>query len=90
MRRVRCLVGNLDVFAWSPNDIPEISPKITQHHLRVLPGAKPVKQKKKRNLAPERQVTIKEKIEKLLHAGFYSGGSLPRMARKHCACEKVK
>lgn len=66
---VRCLAGNLDIFAWSPSDIPKISPTIAQHHLSVLLGAKSVEYKK-RNLAPERQVIVKAKVDKLQKVGF--------------------
>lgn len=47
-------IGNLDIFTWSLVDIPRISSTIAQHCLDVLPGAKPMKQKKKgkRNLRP--------------------------------------
>ena len=35
----------LDVFAWSYEDMPGLDPTIVQHHLPILPHAKPVKQK---------------------------------------------
>ncbi|XP_022875681.1 uncharacterized protein LOC111394141 [Olea europaea var. sylvestris] len=42
-RGVGCLTHNLDVFAWSPNDIIGINPAIAQHRFGVLLRAKPVK-----------------------------------------------
>ena len=35
----------LDVFAWSYEDMSGLNPSIVQHHLPILPHAKPVKQK---------------------------------------------
>ena len=35
----------LDVFAWSYKDMSGLNPSIVQHHLPILPHAKPVKQK---------------------------------------------
>ncbi|XP_022865324.1 uncharacterized protein LOC111385183 [Olea europaea var. sylvestris] len=55
---VKCFSDNLDVFAWSPIDIPEISPSVAQHRLGISSGAKPIRQKK-RNLDPERHATTK-------------------------------
>ena len=40
---VKCLLENLDVFAWIPNDMPGISPKVICHHLNVDPQFKPIK-----------------------------------------------
>ena len=36
------LKDNLDVFAWSHEDMPGIPPSIIQHHLKVDPKKKPV------------------------------------------------
>ncbi|XP_022843353.1 uncharacterized protein LOC111366904 [Olea europaea var. sylvestris] len=66
---VRCLIDNLDVFAWSPSDVTGVSPTLAQYRLGVLLGAKPIKQKK-RNLDPERQEIARAKVEKRLQAGF--------------------
>ena len=38
----------LDVFAWSYEDMPGLDPTIVQHHLPILPHARPVKQKLRR------------------------------------------
>ncbi|XP_052193948.1 uncharacterized protein LOC127802273 [Diospyros lotus] len=37
-----CLRENLDVFAWTPRDMPGISPDVICHHLNVDPQFKPV------------------------------------------------
>ena len=39
---VQFLKENLDVFAWSHEDMPGISPKVIQHKLNVNPERKPV------------------------------------------------
>ena len=49
---VQFLKENLDVFAWSHEDMPGISPKVIEHKLNVNPEKKPVQQKQ-RVFAPE-------------------------------------
>ena len=44
-RLVQFLKENLDVFAWSHEDMLGISPKVIQHKLSVDPKMKPVQQK---------------------------------------------
>ena len=39
---IKFLKGNLDVFAWSHEDMPGISPEVIQHSLNVDPSRKPV------------------------------------------------
>ena len=63
------LKENLDVFAWSHEDIPCISPKIIQHKLNVDPERKPIQQRR-RAFAPEQDQTITEEVTNLLTAGF--------------------
>ncbi|XP_050258798.1 uncharacterized protein LOC126703764 [Quercus robur] len=41
-RLIKFLKGNLDVFAWSHEDMPGISPEIIQHRLNVDANRKPV------------------------------------------------
>ena len=41
-RLIQFLKENLDVFAWSHEDMPGISPKVIQHKLNVDPEKKPV------------------------------------------------
>lgn len=38
-------IEHMDVFMWSPEDMPDIDTKITEHHLCVNPEAKKVPQK---------------------------------------------
>ena len=66
---IEFLKENLDVFAWSHEDMPGISPRIIQHKLNVDPERKPVQQRR-RAFAPERDQAIAEEVTKLLTASF--------------------
>ncbi|XP_077223405.1 uncharacterized protein LOC143857018 [Tasmannia lanceolata] len=68
-RMISFLRANIDVLAWSAQDMPGIPPEMAVHRLNVNPTFKPVQQKK-RNFAVERQTHIKAEVEKLLQAGF--------------------
>ena len=52
----------LDVFAWSYEDMPGLDPTIVQHHLPILPHARPVKQKLRR-LHPRWSLQVKEEFK---------------------------
>ena len=60
---------NIDVFAWSHEDMPGLDPSVITHHLNVHPSSKPVRQKK-RVFAPERDNAIREEVQKLTLAKF--------------------
>ena len=66
---VQFLKENLDVFAWSHEDMPGISPKVIEHKLNVNPEKKPVQQKQ-RVFAPEWNQAITNEVNKLLMASF--------------------
>ena len=66
---VQFLKKNIDVFAWSHEDMPGIDPSVITHRLNVCPSFKPVRQKK-RVFAPERDNAIKDKVQKLMAAKF--------------------
>ena len=68
-RLVQFLKKNLDVFAWSQEDMPGISPKVIQHRLNVDPEKKPVQQRQ-RVFALEQNQAITDEVNKLLSAGF--------------------
>ena len=55
---------NIDVFAWSHEDMPGIDPSVITHRLNVYPSSMPVRQKKK-VFAPEKDDAIKEEVQKL-------------------------
>ena len=44
-RLVQFLRSNLDIFAWSHEDMPGIAIEVIQHHLNVDPEKKPVQQR---------------------------------------------
>ena len=74
---VQFLRENIDVFAWSYEDMPGIDPSVITHRLNVYPSSKPVRQKKG-VFAPERDNAIKEKVQKN-HNAIYSGSLLSRL-----------
>ena len=51
--------------------MPGLDPTIVQHHLPILPHARPVKQKLRR-LHPRLSLQVKEEIQKQLSVGFLS------------------
>ena len=55
---------NIDVFAWSHEDMPGIDPSVITHRLNVHPSSKPVRQKKM-VFASERDNAIREEVQKL-------------------------
>ena len=66
---INFLKDNLDVFAWSHEDMLGIPANIIQHHLNVDPKKKPVQQRK-RVFAPERNKAVMDKVNKLLATNF--------------------
>ena len=68
---LRLLRSYLDVFAWSYEDMPGLDPSIVQHHLPLVPHARPVKQQLRR-LHPRWSLQVKEEIQKQLSVGFIS------------------
>ena len=64
---VAFLRENADMFARTASDMPDVPREVIEHHLAVCPGARPVKQKSRRQ-APEKQDFIIGKVEKLLGA----------------------
>ena len=66
---IQFLKKNLDVFAWSHEDMSGISPEVIQHKLNVNPKRKPVQQRR-RAFAPERDQAVTEEVTKLLTTGF--------------------
>ena len=66
---VQFLKKNIDVFAWSHEDMPGIDLSVITHCLNVYPFSKPVLQMKK-VFAPERDNAIKEEVQKLTTSKF--------------------
>ena len=66
---IRFLRENIDVFAWSHEDMPDIDLSVITHRLNIYPSSKPVRQKN-RVFASERDNAIKEEVQKLTLAKF--------------------
>ena len=66
---VQFLKKNIDVFAWSHEDMLGIDPGVITHRLNICSSFKPVRQKK-RVFAPKRDNAIKEEVQKLMAAKF--------------------
>ena len=66
---VKFLKKNLDIFAWSHEDMPGIDRRVIEQSLNVDPTKKPVQQKRW-VFAPERNKVIMEEVEELLTVGF--------------------
>ncbi|KAM1041861.1 hypothetical protein ACFX2I_030941 [Malus domestica] len=63
------LKENTEVFAWSYEDMPGISPDVICHRLSIDPKIKPVRQKR-RSYDAERYEAMKAEVEKLKGIGF--------------------
>ena len=66
---VEFLHTNIDIFAWSPSDMPGIPREVTEHCLDIRPNSKPVKQRL-RCFDELKRRAIGEELQKLLVAGF--------------------
>ena len=62
------LIQNVDVFAWSPYEVPRVDPEFIMHKLNVDPSFPPKKQKQRR-LAREHMEAIRLEVWKLREAG---------------------
>ncbi|KAL0282866.1 UNVERIFIED_CONTAM: Transposon Ty3-G Gag-Pol polyprotein [Sesamum angustifolium] len=65
---VQCLCRNMDIFAWTPQDLEGIDSNVITHYLNVDPGVKPAKQKK-RHFRSGKDKIIQAKIDELMAAG---------------------
>jgi len=63
------LKKNIDMFAWTPTDMPGVSPDVITHRLSIFKEARPISQKK-RDLSDGKRLATKEEVGKLLSAGF--------------------
>jgi hypothetical protein len=63
------LRSNINIFAWSPSNIPGIPREVTEHALEIRASSKPVKQRLRR-FDEEKRKVIGEEIHKLLKAEF--------------------
>ncbi|KAG5557203.1 hypothetical protein RHGRI_007467 [Rhododendron griersonianum] len=65
---VEFLKGNMEVFAWTPYEMPGVSPNVIKHSLNVDPTRRPVVQKPRRSSALHADA-VNEEVERLLDAG---------------------
>ena len=65
-----------DIFAWSYQDMPDLSSDIVQHRLPLIPECSPVKQKLRR-MKPETSLKVKEEVKKQFDAGFLAVAQYP-------------
>ena len=70
------LKANLDVFAWSHDDMVGIDPKVMCHRLNIDPDKKGVRQKR-RPVSGERAEALKEEVDRLLQAGLVKESFYP-------------
>ena len=66
---IKFLKGNLDVFAWTHDDMPGIDSSTICHKLNMDLSIRPIKQKR-RVFALDRNQAISNEVEKLLTTGF--------------------
>ena len=66
---IKFLKDNIDVFAWTHEDMPGIDPSVISHKLNLDLSMHLIKQKRQ-VFAPERNQAISGEVEKLLIAGF--------------------
>ena len=62
------LIQNVDVFTWSPYEVPGVNPKFIVHRLNV-DSSFPPKKKKPRRSAREHIEAVKLEVQKLKEAG---------------------
>ncbi|XP_064941153.1 uncharacterized protein LOC103974602 [Musa acuminata AAA Group] len=80
---VGLLQANADIFAWTPADLAGVHPEVALHHLNISSDARPVKQRPRRQ-APDRQLAIREEVNRLLATGFIEEASLNNACPKDC------
>lgn len=68
MEVLLALVRNLDVLAWSPNEVPGLDSAFIVQWLNVNSSIVPKKQKPKRSMKPHVEAVIEE-VRKLKQAG---------------------
>ena len=65
---MRFLRANKEVFAWEPKQLVGVPRGVIEHHLRVCPNVRPVKQKARRQ-STEKQCFIIQETRKLETTG---------------------
>lgn len=63
--RSKVLGKSVDLFAWKPEDMKGIDPKVAVHRLSIKPDAKPIKHKR-HHFGEQQNEIIEKEVEKLL------------------------
>ncbi|KAL0295202.1 UNVERIFIED_CONTAM: hypothetical protein Sradi_6846600 [Sesamum radiatum] len=79
---ISCLRRNANIFAWAPQDLEGIDPKVITHHLNIDPGIKPVKQKKD-TLGPKKT----RDLNKVYPKDFYPLPRIDQLVDSTSGCE---
>jgi hypothetical protein len=86
---IELLKDNIDVFAWTHEDMPGIDPSVISHKLNVDLSMRPIKQKRL-VFAPERNQAISGEVEKLLTRRVHQRSLLPRLVSQRNNGEEVQ
>ena len=70
------LIQNVDVFAWSPYEVPGVNPEFIMHKLNVDPSFPPKKQKPRRS-AKEYMDAVRLEVRRLREAGAIREACFP-------------
>ena len=62
------LIQNVDVFAWTPYEVPRVDPEFIVHKLNMDPSF-PLKKQKPRRSAKEHIEVVKSEVQRLKEAG---------------------
>ena len=76
------LTQNVDVFAWSPYEVPGVDLEFIVHKLKMDPSYPPKKQKSRRSVK-EHVDAVKQKAKRLKEAGAIKEIFLPGVAREY-------
>ena len=71
------LIQNVDVFAWSPYEVPKVDTEFIMHKLNVDPSFPPKKQKLRRS-AREHVEAVRSEVRRLRDAGAIRGAFFPK------------
>ncbi|CAL9000917.1 unnamed protein product, partial [Prunus brigantina] len=78
-----------EVFAWSYDDMPGISPDVIIHKLSISPTCKPVRQKR-RSYDTERYEAMRNEVDKLKAIGFIREATYPVWLANSVMVRKAK
>ncbi|XP_075524561.1 uncharacterized protein LOC142556963 [Primulina tabacum] len=76
VKLLSCLRTNISIFAWSQQELVGISPKVAEHKLNIIPGSRPIRQKK-RHFGPEKDKIIEGQVKEMLGAGHIKEVQFP-------------